>query len=33
MPHGTMKIFGHKKYLFPSSIMIVNDGQRLWHMA
>jgi hypothetical protein len=33
-----MKIFGHKidfflKYWFPSSIMIVNDGLRLWHVA
>ncbi len=30
--------FGHKiisflKYWFPSSIMIVNDGSRLWHVA
>jgi len=33
-----MKIFGHKKYYylkywFALSIMIVNDGLKLWHMA
>jgi hypothetical protein len=38
MTCDVMKKFGHKnyfkkKYWYASSIMIVNDGPKLWHMA
>jgi hypothetical protein len=28
-----LKIIYFSKYLFPLSIMIINDGSKLWHMA